>query len=354
LLNFTFFLQFFSIVVFYTCINNSFKFASPYDLIFLSEGLKPSDKLWSGKGITMYDILKNCRICPRKCGSDRYEGKGLCGAGPEVLVAKACLHQWEEPCISGSRGSGTVFFSGCNMKCVFCQNHDISQASSGALTGKKISTERLAEIMLELQEQGAHNINLVSPTPYALHIIEAVRKAKEKGLHVPIIYNTNGYELEETIGILKGTVDVYLPDIKYYDDAYSVKYSSIGSYFEHASKAVTAMHNQAGYPEFDKAGMIKKGLIIRHLVLPGLGPDSKRIFQWVRENIGKYAYMSIMCQYTPMYKAFQYKDINRRASLSEYDEVLGYFFEAGLENGFMQGKESAHSSYTPEFDLSGI
>jgi len=235
----------------------------------------------------MYDILKNCRICPRKCGSDRYEGKGLCGAGSEMLVAKACLHQWEEPCISGSRGSGTVFFSGCSMKCVFCQNHDISQASSGALIGKKISTERLAEIMLELQEQGAHNINLVSPTPYALHIIEAVRKAKEKGLHVPIIYNTNGYELEETIGILKGTVDVYLPDIKYYDDLYSVKYSGTGSYFEYASKAVTAMHNQAGYPEFDKDGMIKKGLIIRHLVLPGLGPDSKRIFQWVRENIGK-------------------------------------------------------------------
>lgn len=302
----------------------------------------------------MYDLLKNCRICPKKCGADRYKGKGLCGAGSEVLAAKACLHHWEEPCISGSRGSGAVFFSGCNMKCVFCQNHDISQKTSGALTGKKISTERLSEIFLQLQEQGAQNINLVSPTPYALHIIEAVRAAKEKGLDIPIIYNTNGYELEETIEALRGTVDVYLPDIKYYNDLYSVKYSSTGSYFEYSSKAVMAMYSQVGYPEFDKNGIIKKGLIIRHLVLPGLGSDSRRIFQWVRKNIGKYAYMSIMCQYTPMHKAFQYNDINRRISSAEYEKVIGWFFEAGLENGYMQDIESASCSYVPDFNLSGI
>jgi putative pyruvate formate lyase activating enzyme len=313
-----------------------------YDLIFLSR-----------KEITMYDMLKNCRICPKKCGTDRYEGSGFCGAGAEVLVSKAYLHQWEEPCISGTRGSGTVFFSGCNMKCVFCQNHYISQMSSGTLIGKRISAGRLADIFLQLQDQGAHNINLVSPTPYAPHIIEAVGKAKKNGLSVPIIYNTNGYELEEMIEALKGTVDVYLPDIKYYDDLYSEKYSSAVNYFKHASKAIKAMHDQVGYPEFDENGMIKKGLIIRHLVLPGLGQDSKRIFQWIRENIGKYAYMSIMCQYIPMYKAFQYKEINRKISSAEYDEVLDYFLEAGLENGFMQDIESADSSYVPDFDFFG-
>lgn len=302
----------------------------------------------------MQDILKSCKICPRQCGINRFVRTGVCGAGAEVLAAKAFLHKWEEPCISGEKGSGTIFFSGCNMKCVFCQNHEISQNTSGALLGKDISTGRLAEIFLQLQDQGAHNINLVSPSPYALHIIEAVRKAKADGLHLPIIYNTNGYELRETIEALNGIVDVYLPDIKYFSDSYSMKYSGISGYFKQASKAVEAMHEQVGYPEFDKNGMIRKGLIIRHLVLPGLGEDSKIIFKWLRENIGKYAYVSIMCQYIPTHRSNEYEEINRKVSLTEYEKVLDYFFEAGLENGFMQEIQAASSDYTPNFDLLGI
>lgn len=302
----------------------------------------------------MQEFLKSCRICPRQCGADRYENPGACGAGAEVIVAKAFLHQWEEPCISGGRGSGTVFFSGCNMNCVFCQNHIISQPTSGYPSGKAVSTDRLSEIFIELQEKGAHNINLVSPTPYAFHIIEAVRKAKLNGLSLPVIYNTNGYEKPETIEALKGTVDVYLPDLKYYGDSYSRRYSGVRNYFDKASEAIKVMHDQAGYPVFDDEGIIRKGLIIRHLLLPGLGSDSKEVFKWIRKNIGKYAYVSIMCQYTPMYKASEHEEINRGISSAEYDKALDHFFEAGLENGFTQEPESASSEYTPVFDLSGI
>jgi putative pyruvate formate lyase activating enzyme len=302
----------------------------------------------------MQEILKSCKICPRQCGMNRFEKAGVCGAGAEVLAAKAFLHQWEEPCISGEKGSGTIFFSGCNMKCVFCQNYEISQNTSDTFLGKEISTQRLAEVFLQLQAQGAHNINLVSPSPYAMNIIEAVRKAKAAGLHLPIIYNTNGYELEETIDALNGIVDVYLPDIKYSNDSYSLKYSGVSNYFKEASKAVKAMYAQVGYPEFDENGLIRKGLIIRHLILPGLMEDSKNIFRWIRENIGKYAYVSIMCQYTPMYRSQEFKEINRKISSAEYEEVIDCFFEAGLENGFMQELESASSDFTPNFDLSGV
>ncbi len=298
----------------------------------------------------MQEILRSCKLCPRQCGVNRYEKAGVCGAGAEVLAAKAFLHQWEEPCISGKKGSGTIFFSGCNMKCVFCQNHDISQEHFG----KEITIERLAEIMIELQQQGAANINLVSPTPYALHIIKAVSNAREKGLSLPILYNTNGYETVGTIEMLKGTVDIYLPDIKYCSDTYAVKYSHSKDYFSHTSKAVLAMFEQVGYPEFDENGMVRNGLIIRHLILPGLFEDSKAIFKWIRENIGKYAFVSIMCQYTPMHNSYAYEEINRRIRSTEYENVLDCFFEAGLENGYMQELESASSDYTPDFDLSGV
>lgn len=298
----------------------------------------------------MKELLKNCKICPRKCGANRLINKGVCGAGSEIMAAKAFLHQWEEPCISGTHGSGTIFFSGCNMKCVFCQNYDISQQCFG----KAITVERLAEIMLELQKQLAMNINLVTPTPYALHIIEAVSLARRHGLTLPIIYNTNGYETVETIEMLKDTVDIYLPDIKYFSPLFSSRYSGVSDYFAVASEAVIAMHNQAGYPEFDKAGMLTKGLLIRHLALPGLAEDSSSIFKWIRDNIGKYAYISLMCQYTPMYKACSYEEIDRKLSSAEYERVIDSFFEAGLQNGFMQEVEAATSKYTPAFDLLGI
>lgn len=298
----------------------------------------------------MQELLRNCKLCPRQCGINRYEVKGACGAGAWVLAAKAFLHQWEEPCISGTHGSGTIFFSGCNMKCVFCQNHVISQEHKG----KEISIERLTEIMLELQQQGAANINFVTPTPYALHIVEAVSSAKKQGLSIPVIYNTNGYETVETIEALKGTVDVYLPDIKYFDDSFSLKYSGVSDYFSQSSKAVKAMHEQVGYPEFDDRGMIKKGVVIRHLILPDMTADSKKVFEWIRENIGKYAYVSIMCQYTPMFRSQAYSEINRKISSAEYEETLDHFFGAGLENGFTQEPEAASSDYTPDFDLLGI
>lgn len=298
----------------------------------------------------MYDELMNCRLCPRSCGANRYVKPGSCGAGAEVMAAKAFLHQWEEPCISGEKGSGTIFFSGCNMKCVFCQNHEISQEH----LGKAISVERLAGIMLELQEKGAANINLVSPTPYALHIKEAVSAARQKGLRLPIIYNTNGYEAAETIAGLEGTVDIYLPDIKYFRDAYGIKYSGTKDYFRHASEAVPAMFRQVGHPVFDADGMMKKGVLIRHLVLPELLEDSKNILKWIRDELGAQAYVSLMCQYTPMYKACKYEEINRRLEDWEYELVIDYFFKIGLENGFVQEHSSAADDYVPDFDLAGI
>lgn len=298
----------------------------------------------------MQELLTNCRICPRQCGSNRYNRSGACGAGAEVLAAKAFLHQWEEPCISGEKGSGTIFFSGCNMRCVFCQNHIISQE----YYGKEITIERLSEIMLELQEQGATNINFVSPTPYALHIIKAVSLAKQKGLSLPILYNTNGYESVETIEMLKGTIDIYLPDIKYYSDSYAVKYSNAKNYFDTATKAILAMFEQVGYPVFNDDGIIQKGVLIRHLVLPELLDDSKKILRWIKYNLGEQAYVSLMCQYTPMFNAFKYEEINRTLDEWEYDLIIDYFFEIGLENGFVQEHSSATSDYVPDFNLSGV
>lgn len=222
----------------------------------------------------MLELLENCKLCPRSCGVNRLNGKrGFCGALDKVRVARAALHYWEEPCISGEVGSGTVFFSYCTLKCVFCQNYNISQCE----WGKEITIERLAEIFIELQEKGALNINLVTPTHYVPQIIEALRIAKDKGLKLPIIYNSSGYEKVETIKLLKGYIDVYLPDMKYFDTKYSTKYSKASSYFEYAKEAIKEMVNQVGEVEFDKNGIIKKGVIIRHLMLPGLLFDSKKI-----------------------------------------------------------------------------
>lgn len=298
----------------------------------------------------MNNILKSCRICPRQCGIDRYAGRGACGAGASVSAAKAFLHRWEEPCITGEKGSGTIFFTGCNMSCVFCQNHEISRGGAG----KEISTVRLAEIMLELQSRGAENINLVSPTPYAQHIVEAAAAARWKGLSIPIVYNTNGYETVETIEMLKGTVDIYLPDIKYCSGSYAAKYSKTGDYFKYASEAVKAMLDQVGYPVFDERNVMQKGVLIRHLILPDLLEDSKKILKWIRDNLGKEIYVSLMCQYTPMHNACRYEEINRRLEEWEYDMIIDYFFRIGLENGFAQEHSSAEAGYVPDFDLSGI
>jgi len=301
----------------------------------------------------MIDILnmKNCILCPRECHADRENGKkGFCGMNALPSAALASQHMWEEPCISGEKGSGTVFFSGCNLKCVFCQNFDISQEGNG----KEISVERLAEIFIEQQNKGVHNINLVS----AGHFIPAVKKAiiiaKSNGLAIPVVYNSNGYEKADALKELEGLIDIYLPDIKYFSSEISKEYSFAEDYFDAAINAVKEMYRQVGKNQFNENGMLKKGIIIRHLVLPNCRQDSKKILDIIKENFGNNVYISIMNQYTPMYKANEIKKLNRRLTTFEYEDVIKHFFDIGLENGFMQGKNTATDAYTPIFDLSGI
>lgn len=292
--------------------------------------------------------LHNCTLCPRECGADRYSGAGFCGCGSEIRAAKAYLHMWEEPCISGKNGSGTVFFSGCCLKCCFCQNYKISCENSG----KEISAKRLSEIFLELREKGAHNINLVSPTPYVPQIIEALDLCRDK-LDIPIVYNTGGYERVETLKMLDGYVDVYLPDFKYYDNALAKKYSSADNYFEAVTAALKEMHRQTG-PCRIEDGIIKKGVIIRHLALPSHRADSVKILEWISENLPKGDILiSLMSQYTPVYKSFQHKEISRKISTFEYNFIIDKAVELELD-GFTQEKSSAVSDYTPDFDLYGL
>ena len=299
--------------------------------------------------------LEKCEICPRKCKVNRLKGeKGFCNLGSEVKVALVSSHDYEEPCISGAsqdtKSSGTVFFSNCNLRCVFCQNHEISADGKG----KTITTERLAEIFLEQQERKVNNINLVTPTMYAYQIIEAIKIAKAKGLHIPIIYNSNGYESVETIKALNGYIDVYLPDLKYYADDLAVKYSSAPHYFEIATKAIKEMYNQVGSPVFDENGIIQKGVIIRHLILPNHVQNTKRILKWIKENMPKDIYVSVMAQYFPTYKAKNMEKINRKINIKEYREVESYLYTLDLENGYMQDLGKHEEEYVPKFDFRGV
>jgi putative pyruvate formate lyase activating enzyme len=293
--------------------------------------------------------IKRCNLCPRKCNVDRNEHIGYCKAGDEIKIAKAFLHLWEEPCISGENGSGTIFFSHCNLGCVFCQNYDVSHNGFG----KVITTERLAEIMLELQNSKANNINLVTPTPYIKQIAEAIRNARKLGLQIPVIYNSSGYESVEALKTLEGLIDVYLPDIKYFDNKYGVKYSNTFEYFNFASKAVLEMLRQVGVPQFEN-GLIKKGLMIRHMMLPGLLFDTKKIIDWVIENLPEEVYLNIMCQYTPMGNAVNYPEINKRLNKKHYEAVIEYAIENGILNGFFQDFDSASTEFTPNFDFEGV
>ncbi len=292
--------------------------------------------------------INNCRLCPRECGADRYTCTGFCGCGTNIRAAKAYLHMWEEPCISGTRVSGTVIFSGCNLKCCFCQNYKISHENHG----KSITESRLAEIFLELQRQGAHNINLVSPTPYVLQIISALDMCRGK-LNIPIIYNTGGYEKVDTIKLLDGYVDVYLPDFKYFDNALGEKYSGVDNYFETVTAALKEMYRQTG-SYYIEGGIIRRGTVIRHLALPSHRDDSVRILEWIAENLPRDGVLvSLMSQYTPFYKSAEHKEISRRISTFEYNYVLDKAASLGLK-GFMQERSSAKEEYTPDFDLSGI
>ena len=294
----------------------------------------------------MLEQLAKCEICHFRCKVNRLSGQvGRCGCGDKIRVAKYQLHYFEEPCISGKSGSGTVFFSNCNFKCIFCQNYKISQEEKG----NEVTIEELANIFLKLQQEGANNINLVTPTMYTYQIIEAIKIARMKGLNLPIIYNSNGYENVETLRDLRGYVDVYLPDLKYYADELAIKYSKAPNYFKIATKAILKMIDQVGLPEFDENGMIKKGVIIRHLVLPGHIQNSKHILKWLKENVDGNAYVSVMAQYFPTYKAKEDEYLNRKLTRKEYSEIEQYLYLLDIQNGYMQELGKHEEEYVPDF-----
>lgn len=292
-----------------------------------------------------------CSGCPRQCGIDRNNGTGFCGVPEQPKVAKVFLHMWEEPCISGTNGSGTVFFSGCNLKCIFCQNYEISQEGFG----KIITVGRLQDIFLELIEKGAHNINLVNPSHYTKAIKEALLPLKEQGqITVPVVYNTNGYDTLETLDEMKGLVDVYLPDFKYFSEKTARQYSAASDYPEVCRKAIAEMYNQVGAPVLDASGIIKSGLIIRHLILPGHTKESINILNWIAENMPKSVYVSLMSQYTPYYDAKNFSQINRPITRNEYERVVKHLYKLGLEEGYVQERESSDTQYIPNFNLEGV
>lgn len=338
--------------------------------------------------------MENCMLCPRECGVNRKNGEtGVCGQTAAIKAARAALHMWEEPCISGQNGSGTVFFSGCNLGCVFCQNHNIATGKAGI----EISIERLAEIFLELQEKGANNINLVTAGHFVPQVVEALKQAKQQGLFLPVVYNTSSYEKVETLRLLEGYVDIYLPDLKYVDSTISNRYSHAADYFTYASAAIAEMVQQVGEPEFifertagkegssaefladekkkiseqqnnmifdaaeyqerSEAGeslLMRKGVIVRHLVMPGCVEDSKRVISYLLKTYGNQIFISIMNQYTPLPQCREYPELSRRVTEAEYDAVVDYAIGLGIENGFIQEGDVAEESFIPEFDGEGI
>ena len=295
-------------------------------------------------------MLNSCNLCPRNCHVNRNNNEiGYCGASNQMVIAKAYLHMWEEPCISGSVGSGTIFFSYCNLRCIFCQNYDISTLHKGNI----VSVNRLKEICLELQEKGALNINLVTPTHYVPLIVEALKLAKKEELTIPIIYNTSSYENISTIKLLEGIVDIYLPDLKYYDDIYGIKYSNCNNYFKYASSAIEEMYKQVGKCVFDNNGIIKKGVIVRHLMLPDNIEDSKNIINYLYNKYKDNIYISIMNQYTPL-RRLEYENLNRKVNDTEYDELINYAYDLGIRNAYIQEGETQKESFIPDFDNEGI
>jgi len=296
-------------------------------------------------------MLKNCTLCCRNCETNRVIGDlGFCESSANVKVARVSLHHWEEPCISGTKGSGTVFFSNCNLKCVFCQNYAISNNG----VGKEISIYRLGDIFLEQQERGAHNINLVTPTQFVPQIIEALTIAKANGLKIPIVYNTNSYETVETIRSLEGLIDIYIPDLKYFKNEYAIKYSNAPDYFEKASIAIEEMFSQIGEAKFDKYGMMKKGIIVRHLMLPGLLFDSKKIIDYLFNTFYDSIYLSIMNQYTPTYNSLKYPEINKPINQKHYEALIQYCLSIGIKNAFIQEQGTVSESFIPKFDYRGV
>lgn len=297
----------------------------------------------------MLDIT-NCNLCPRRCGVNRTMSVGFCGAGDKVRIALVSLHQWEEPCLVGEKGAGTVFFSYCNLRCVYCQNHEISHGGQGW----EVSLERLAEIFLEQQARGAATLDLVTPTHYVPQIIAALDIAKARGLTLPVVYNSSAYENVETIEVLKGYVDIYLPDMKYMSAASGKEYSAAADYFAAASAAITRMVEQVGPVQFAADGQLRRGVLVRHMVLPGHRHESMDIVKWLWETFGKTIQVSLMNQYTPMYKAAEHKPLNRRLTTFEYDSVVDYALQLGMENAYIQERRSASAEFVPDFNGAGV
>lgn len=300
----------------------------------------------------IFSLYKNCTLCPRECGVNRAGGeRGFCGALAQAYAAKAYPHMWEEPCLSGENGSGTVFFSGCNLKCVYCQNKIISNDSSA---GKIVSPERLAEIYFKLKAAGVHNINLVTPTHFIPHIVTSVKLAKRQNIGLPFVYNTSGYEKRESLKLLSECIDIYLTDFKYYSNAFAKKYSFAPDYRKHAFNALSEMFLQTGAPRFNDDGMLKKGVILRHLVLPDSAQDSKKILRLVYSEFGNEILYSIMSQYTPVNISSRCGELNRKITQSEYDEVVSFAQDLGIKNCYIQTGESAKESFIPDFNGDGI
>ena len=294
----------------------------------------------------MIKQLDKCLVCPHQCGVNRNSGEiGRCKSKDTVKIALYSTHNFEEPCISGEKGSGTIFFSNCNLNCIFCQNYEISQLGKG----KEITINELAKIFLSEQDKNVHNINLVTPTSYAYQIIEAIKIARNNGLKIPIIYNTNGYESIETINDLNGYVDIFLPDLKYSDDSLALKYSNAKNYFAIATEAIKQMIGQVGVPKFDSNGLIKRGVIIRHLVLPNHIENSKKVLNWIKNNLPNDVYVSIMAQYFPTYKAKDTKNLSRKLTKKEWKEIEDYVYEIGIENGYIQELGEHEEEYVPKF-----
>lgn len=296
----------------------------------------------------MINPLRKCTLCPRNCQVNRYIETGYCKAKEKIKVALASVHMWEEPCISGENGSGTIFFSHCNMGCIYCQNYKISKGY-----GKEISVKRFKEICLELQSKNVNNINLVTPTHYTPLIKKGLLKAKEEGLTIPIVYNTSSYENVDTIKMMNNIVDIYLADLKYYDDTYARKYSNAPNYFNYATMAIDEMYKQVGKPKFDKKGIMKKGLIVRVLLLPNRVEDAKKIIKYLHDKYDDNIFISIMNQYTPV-KKLKYDELNRKVQDSEYDELINYACDIGVVNAYIQEGETQKESFIPNFNKTGI
>ena len=291
-----------------------------------------------------------CVLCPRNCSVNRNCGElGFCKASNEITIAKYYLHQWEEPCITGKNGSGTIFFTYCNLRCLFCQNYQISELNYG----QTITVDEFSEICLELQDRGATNINLVTPTHFVPLIIDGIKMAKRRGLRIPIVYNSSGYESVDTIKMLEGFVDIYLPDFKYYSDEYAIKYSRCKDYFKYTSLAIDEMVRQKGRCKFDREGNMISGVLIRHLLIPGMEEDSKKILKYLYDSYGDKIYISIMNQYTPVRKC-KYEELNVKVANDVYEDVIDYAWDIGIRNAFIQEEGTQSESFIPDFNVKSL